>query len=320
MECRLLPVMPLPPATASRFVSDDLDEARAFMRSFYDGEHSRVAHRPAALGFETAALRGRAMWVGWTRVAVEKTIRGSVEYHLLYPSAPSGTRYCFGRQEHACGARTATFVAAGWEFSRRTPPGETLSVAAHTGRLREEIAARQPTGRGQALLQSRPIELDDLAQARLADAVTSVADSAAADGVPSPHAEARLLAVMADLLLAGSAVQYAPALTASRLPAVEAWIDAHLEEPITVGRLCQIAGVGERALQKAFESRRGLSPMRFVVERRLARARSLLESAGPCGTVTDVATRLGFHLGRFAGLYRDLFGETPSQTLLHARR
>jgi AraC-like DNA-binding protein len=122
------------------------------------------------------------------------------------------------------------------------------------------------------------------------------------------------------LHLAGSAVEHAPANAASRLAAVEAWIDAHLEEPITLGRLCEIAGVRERALQKAFELRRGLSPMRFVVERRLAAARRLLESAGPGDGVTGVATRLGFHLGRFAGLYREVFGEAPSQTLARARR
>ena len=316
----MLPVMPLPPAKASRFVSDDLDETRAFMRSFYDGEHSRVAHRNAPLGFDTAALRGPSLWLGWTQAAVEKTIRGAVQYHLLYPSAPLGTRYCFGRQEFAAGAHTATFVAAGWEFSRRSPPGQTLSVAVHAGRLEQEIGARQPTGRGQAVLQSGAFELDEGAQTCIADAVRAVAESAATDGVPSPHAEARLLATMATLLLEGSAVQHAPALSASRLAAVEAWIDAHLEEPITVGRLCQVAGVGERALQKAFESRRGLSPMRFVVERRLALARQLLENAGPFDTVTDIALRLGFHLGRFAGLYRELFGESPSQTLLRARR
>ena len=84
--------------------------------------------------------------------------------------------------------------------------------------------------------------------------------------------------------------------------------------------LCEIAGVGERALQKAFEPRRGMSPMRFVVERRLAAARRLLESAGPGDGVTDVAIRLGFHFRRFAGLYSDLFGETPSQTLVRSRR
>jgi AraC-like DNA-binding protein len=316
----LTSTLPAPPSAATRIRCDDLDEARALARSFYDGEHSRVAHRNAALGFETAVVRGQTLLVCWTRVAVEKTIRGAVPHHLLYLTVPPGSRYTFGRQQLLTGTRTATFVPAGWEFSRRAPPGETLSLAVRADRLSDEIAARQQTGRRQAVPRSRALELDDAVQAGLIDAVSSVAGSAADDGVPSPHAEARLLGAMADVLLAGSAVEHAPALAASRLAAVEAWVDAHHEEPITLGRLCEIAGVGERALQKAFESRRGMSPMRFVVERRLAAARRLLERADPGGTVTDVATRLGFHFGRFAGLYREVFGETPSQTLARAQR
>ena len=321
-EVPLSSVMPAPPPNALRFVSNDLDETRAFMRSFYDGEHSRVAHRNAALGFDTAALRGQSLWLGWTRTAVEKTIRGAVQYHLLYPSAPPGSRYRFGRHELISGDSTATFVAAGWEFSRRTPPGHTLSLAVNTERLRDELAARQPAGRGEAVLQSHGFELDEQARARLLGGVASVADSAAAaaDGKPTPHAEAWLLGLMAELLKERTAVHHGTALAASRLALVEDWIGAHLEDPITIGRLCEVAGVGERALQKAFESRRGLSPMGFVAERRLAMAHHLLESAGPLGTVTDIAVRLGFHLGRFAGMYRDLFGETPSQTLQQARR
>ena len=37
-------------------------------------------------------------------------------------------------------------------------------------------------------------------------------------------------------------------------------------------------------------------------------------------TVSEVAYRWGFtHLGRFAGAYRERFGETPSQTLRSTR-
>jgi transcriptional regulator GlxA family with amidase domain len=40
----------------------------------------------------------------------------------------------------------------------------------------------------------------------------------------------------------------------------------------------------------------------------------------PTATVTELARRFGFwELGRFAGIYQDVFGETPSTTLRSAR-
>jgi transcriptional regulator GlxA family with amidase domain len=82
-----------------------------------------------------------------------------------------------------------------------------------------------------------------------------------------------------------------------------------------------VAGVGERALAKIFESRRGMSPMRYVTERRLAAAHSRLLRASAADEVTEIATDLGFtHLGRFAIAYREVFGESPSQTLRQGRR
>jgi AraC-like DNA-binding protein len=64
-----------------------------------------------------------------------------------------------------------------------------------------------------------------------------------------------------------------------------------------------------------------MSPMRFVTERRLAAAQARLATAGAARDVTEVAAELGFsHLGRFAIAYREVFGESPSQTLRRRRR
>ena len=39
-----------------------------------------------------------------------------------------------------------------------------------------------------------------------------------------------------------------------------------------------------------------------------------------CGEITSIATGLGFtHLGRFSIAYREVFGESPSQTLRRGR-
>ena len=99
-------------------------------------------------------------------------------------------------------------------------------------------------------------------------------------------------------------------------PLVCEWIEAHLGDPVTLGSLCRVAGVGDRSLQMTFASLRGVSPMRYVNERRLAAARRLLARAEADSDVTDVATAVGFtHLGRFATFYRQAYGESPSQTL-----
>jgi AraC-like DNA-binding protein len=73
-------------------------------------------------------------------------------------------------------------------------------------------------------------------------------------------------------------------------------------------------------LQKSFLYRRGISPMRFVAERRLLAAHQWLADASQTGTVTEAGLRFGLsHLGRFSVTYRQAIGESPSQTLAAAR-
>ena len=53
---------------------------------------------------------------------------------------------------------------------------------------------------------------------------------------------------------------------------------------------------------------------------RLQQVRRRLLDAAPGETVTSLATQWGFfHLGRFSGLYRRQFGESPSETLRRSR-
>jgi AraC-like DNA-binding protein len=93
------------------------------------------------------------------------------------------------------------------------------------------------------------------------------------------------------------------------------FIDAHLEDPLTIGLVAAVAGLAGRTLHKHFRTR-GISPMRYVRDRRFSAARQALLSAGPHDSVTTIALHWGFsHLGRFAVEYRKRYGETPSQTL-----
>jgi AraC-like DNA-binding protein len=72
-----------------------------------------------------------------------------------------------------------------------------------------------------------------------------------------------------------------------------------------------------RTLQKAFISVTGMGPNAYFRHRLLNRARHALLQAHPAeDKVTAIAAALGFtEIGRFSVRYRELFGESPSQTL-----
>ena len=92
---------------------------------------------------------------------------------------------------------------------------------------------------------------------------------------------------------------------------------ADLDEPLHVSALCRALAVSERTLRKAFHKTYGLPPCRHLRMLRLSEARRALLSADcELTTVTAVAMCFGFvELGRFSVEYRQIFGESPSQTL-----
>lgn len=96
-----------------------------------------------------------------------------------------------------------------------------------------------------------------------------------------------------------------------------------IDGPANIAMLAATLRVGIRTLEKAFISATGLPPKKYLLHRRLNRARQALLAAEPHGrdSVTSIAVGLGFNeLGRFSVRYRQLFGESPSQTLHHRKR
>jgi AraC-like DNA-binding protein len=135
--------------------------------------------------------------------------------------------------------------------------------------------------------------------------------------------ERTLLSLFIDCLagLQPAACEPANDLAVRQLARIEDWIDTHFADPVGIEDLADVAGVSARAVQMAFRRLRGCTPMQAVARRRLEAARRILCSQPPDKTVTQVAVDCGFfHFGRFAGRYRELFGETPSETLAAARR
>ena len=310
-----------PPPWAQRFRTDDLDEVRAFVAAAV-GDHSRIVRGTGPLGFEQASLSGKSATVGWVRSGLSSVLHGAVRDPTLHFGMPAGSIYRTGRRRHLAVANAVTFVAPGWHYTLDRPPGVSSAFTIRCEMLAAELAARDPRVRFDPVLRTRSIALDGDARSGLAHALRDfvMVTRPAADRTAFAHAEARLVSALAVLLLAREAAVRGQAVAAQRIADLEAWIEANLEAPICIGQLCAVAGVGERALQKGFECRRGMSPMRYVMERRLAHARRKLELAREPENVTHIALRLGFgHAGRFAVLYRQTYGESPSQTLRRSR-
>jgi len=108
-------------------------------------------------------------------------------------------------------------------------------------------------------------------------------------------------------------------------------IHSHIEQtgryPLTITELCKIAFVSRRTLQYCFEHELGVSPIQYLRDCRLNEIRRILlnDDEGLRG-ISDIAMEFGFyHISTFNQHYKQLFGETPTQTrqrshlYLHAR-
>jgi len=92
---------------------------------------------------------------------------------------------------------------------------------------------------------------------------------------------------------------------------------ANLANPISVEDIAQSAGVGVRALQVAFQQFRETTPLNHLRQLRLESVRrELIAVKHQPVSISDVARNSGFtHMGRFSLLYRETFGEMPTETL-----
>jgi AraC family ethanolamine operon transcriptional activator len=97
----------------------------------------------------------------------------------------------------------------------------------------------------------------------------------------------------------------------------EAFMLAHLDEPLTLEAICKAVKTSKSALSYGFQDIFGLSPMAYLKTVRLNGVRRALKASDPTqATVLGIANRYGFwHMGHFSRDYRRMFGESPSDTL-----
>lgn len=308
----------------------DLDRAREFVSGIWE-RHSSVI------------LRGRTYSILWNEAQLNKASVSCFEsptrirvecapltdfYRVMLHETGGMTHWVNGYKTVATPA-TSAIHAPGQELRLDPEPYRALMLSFEGATVRDALTERlgwvpsseqlarelvldSPAGASlRTLLRWTATELDQPGRGVLASA-------AAVDNL-----EGTLLTLFLDCLINpfDKPKRRIEEATVARVNRVEDWIDAHLGDAIRIDDLARVANASVRALENAFRRYRDCTPMEAVTRRRLVWVREMLLRAPPGATVTSVATEAGFfHLGRFAALYREAFGESPSATLRSLRQ
>ena len=301
--------------------SDDPDEVTSWV-SRRDGDHSRVVHSTGPYGFRLARIETPSVQIAWASTRLANTLRARFRQPTFHVPLGGVQHYVYGRRRVEAVAGRLVFMAPQTEATRHSEGDPLIAIELDISVFESEVRSRRDRDRIERPLEPRTLELAQPQQRELTEAIAALvhAHHPGALATSRMHGESRVLSALAGTLTWSQDGSITP-VAIQRLKLLEDWIDAHVSEAITLGRLCAEAQIGERSLQLAFQARRGMSPMRFVCERRLAAAQRRLFRTGLNDNVTEIATSLGFtHLGRFSSAYASAFGESPSQTLARGRQ
>ncbi len=101
-------------------------------------------------------------------------------------------------------------------------------------------------------------------------------------------------------------------LSARALRKVLAYIEENLAEEIRLDMIAELAGVSRFHFLRQFKASVGQTPHRYIMQRRMVRARDLLLSSDV--PVTEVAIHCGFgDASHFADRFRDTYNVSPTQ-------
>lgn len=89
-------------------------------------------------------------------------------------------------------------------------------------------------------------------------------------------------------------------------------MDAASHEEWPVERLASVSGVSEAHFARSFKDAFGVPPHRYLLTRRIERAKALLRDTDQ--PIIDIAFQTGWNsLGTFGRIFRDITGESPSE-------
>jgi AraC family transcriptional regulator len=140
-------------------------------------------------------------------------------------------------------------------------------------------------------------------------------EAATADSLFELYAEGWALQALAHIMRTANLPGPPPAprggLTGGSLKRVNEFIEANLDERISLAALAQTAGVSKRHFLRAFQESMGQTPLSYVQSVRLEKAKQLLMDAER--SATEVALECGFcHLQNFSDKFKKATGLTPT--------
>jgi AraC family transcriptional regulator len=101
-----------------------------------------------------------------------------------------------------------------------------------------------------------------------------------------------------------------------RLRTVREYIDAHLDEDLSLAELARVAGFSVSHFKPLFKRAVGVPVHRYVVEQRVERARRLILQGGL--SMADIALEAGFtHQSHMARWIRRVLGITPAEVAVY---
>ncbi|WP_207459676.1 AraC family transcriptional regulator [Azospirillum sp. SYSU D00513] len=135
-----------------------------------------------------------------------------------------------------------------------------------------------------------------------------------ADRVATSHAGRMLIAYLASRFTerAPQALFARGGLAPAVLRRVAEFVEAHLDAPLSIDDLAAVAGLSPFHFARAFKRSTGEAPHRFVLRRRIERAKSLIAMDGL--PLAEVAAACGFSSqSHFTLRFREVTGLTPKR-------
>lgn len=105
-------------------------------------------------------------------------------------------------------------------------------------------------------------------------------------------------------------IVHQPPESTGMLQHLQAWVEQHLDQPLTLEQLASRASVSTRTLSRRFREQLGVTPLQWLLQARVRRAQYILETTNL--SVEQVAQRTGF--GSSTSLrehFRRLLGTSP---------